>query len=97
GSGVYLLRAYGADGATPPGWPKFTHGWIIASPTPGDVDGDGLLEVVASTREGNLFVWDTPSPAVAGSVQWQGFGGDSQRTKNWSANLVVPTRSAGAP
>jgi hypothetical protein len=90
GSGVYLLRAYGPDGATPAGWPKFTHGWIIASATPGDVDGDGLLEVVASTREGNLYVWDTPSPAVAVSVQWQGFGGDAHNTKNWSAGLAAP-------
>jgi hypothetical protein len=90
GSGGYLLRAFRSDVATPAGWPKFTHGWIVASPTPGDVDGDGLLEVVASTREGKLFVWDTPSPAVAGSVQWQGSGGNARRTQNWSDGLTIP-------
>ena len=26
GSGVYLVRAYRADGSMPAGWPKFTHG-----------------------------------------------------------------------
>jgi hypothetical protein len=93
GSGGYLLRAFSPNGATPAGWPKFTHGWLVAGATPGDVDGDGLLEVVAATREGNLYVWDTPSPAVPGSVQWQGFGADHRNSKNWSAGLAVPTLS----
>jgi hypothetical protein len=91
GSGGYLLRAFDADGATPAGWPKFTHGWLVASAAPGDVDGDGQIEVVAATREGNLYVWDTPSPATPGSVQWQGFGADRRNTKNWSAGLATPT------
>ena len=46
--------------------------------------------MVAATREGNLYVWDTPSPAVPGSVQWQGFGADRRNTKNWSAGLAQP-------
>ena len=68
GSGAYLVRAYTASGATPAGWPKFTHGWHLSSPTPGDVDGDGQIEIVAVTREGNLFVWDTPAPATEAAL-----------------------------
>jgi Subtilase family len=94
GSGGYLLHAFGADGAEPSGWPKFTHGWLVSSPTVGDVAGDGQLEVVAASREGKLYVWDAPSPAVAGSVQWQRFGADRRNTQNWSAGLVSPGRSA---
>ncbi|RIL04993.1 MAG: hypothetical protein DCC71_11965 [Proteobacteria bacterium] len=85
GSGVYLVRAYRADGSTPAGWPKFTHGWHIGSVTPGDVDGDGLIEIVAATREGQLFVWDTPAPATAAAMPWAGFGRDRRNTKNGTA------------
>jgi hypothetical protein len=91
GSGGYLLRAFDVDGIAPAGWPKFTHGWLVASPAPGDVDDDGLIEVVAATREGNLYVWETPAPATPGSVQWQGFGGDRRNSQNWSAGLATPT------
>jgi hypothetical protein len=90
GSGGYLLHAFSENGSEPAGWPKFTHGWLVSSATPGDVDDDGLLEVVAATREGNLYVWDTPSPAAAGSVQWQGFGADRRNSQNWSAGLAQP-------
>ena len=91
GSGGYLLRAFDVDGLQPAGWPKFTHGWLVASPAPGDIDGDGLLEVVAATREGNLYIWETPRRRPPGSVQWQGFGGDRRNSKNWSAGLATPT------
>jgi hypothetical protein len=56
------------------GWPKFTGHWLGASAAMGDIDGDSLLEVVISTREGQLFAWDTPAPIHVGghsSVQWQ--------------------------
>ena len=93
GSGAYLVRAYRGDGSTPDGWPKFTHGWHIGSPTPGDVDGDGLIELVATTREGKLFVWDTPAPATEAALQWAGYGHDRRNTKNTGSgvsNLAGP-------
>jgi hypothetical protein len=93
GSGAYLVRAYRADGSVPPGFPKFTHGWHIASPTAGDVDGDGKIELVATTREGKLFVWDTPAPATAAALPWAGYGRDRRHTKNTTspvANVAAP-------
>jgi len=102
GSGTYLVRAFeilddaaeaGAAGVPvgsavqPPGWPKLTLGWALASPTPGDVDGDGLVEVVATTREGDLFVWDTPAPASVAAIPWQGFGRDRRNTQNLASGV----------
>ncbi len=52
--------AFDASGNPVPGWPKFTGGWTVWTPAIGDVYGDGHNEVVASTREGELFVWRTP-------------------------------------
>jgi hypothetical protein len=74
GSGGYLLHAFNHFGQQPEGWPKFTGNWLATSAAVGDIDGDGLLEVVISTREGQLFAWDTPAPTQASgrsSVQWQ--------------------------
>jgi hypothetical protein len=74
GSGGYLIHAFNHLGREPRGWPKFTGHWLSASAAVGDIDGDGLLEVVISTREGQLFVWDTEGPTHVGgrsSVQWQ--------------------------
>ena len=59
-----MLHAFREDGSEPAGWPKQTGGWLLAAPSVGDVDGDRRLEVVAVTREGFLFVWDTPAPAA---------------------------------
>jgi hypothetical protein len=87
GSGAYLVRAYRSDGAEPEGWPKFTHGWHIGAPTPGDVDGDGMNEVVIISREGKLFVWDTPAPATEAGLPWQGFGRDRRNTKNGQSGV----------
>src|SRR5262249_2747996 len=56
GSGGYLLHAVDADGADAPGWPKFTGGWLIASPAVSQRFGKGQSIAVA-TREGNLYVW----------------------------------------
>jgi hypothetical protein len=57
GSGGYLVHAVDASGATAPGWPKFTGGWIIASPA---VSGRFSIKgqvVAVTTREGMLWVW----------------------------------------
>jgi hypothetical protein len=83
GSGAYLLHAFDVDGIEPEGWPKFTHGWLISSPLLGDVDGDGLIEVATATREGKLYVWNTPAEDGPGAVQWQGFGRDRRNSGHW--------------
>jgi hypothetical protein len=62
GSSGYRLHAIGESGREPEGWPKQTGGWLLAAPAVGDVDGDRRLEVVAVTREGWMFVWNTPAP-----------------------------------
>jgi hypothetical protein len=87
GSGGYLVRAYTSEGATPPSWPKFTHGWLVATPAIGDVDGDGKSEVVALTREGKLFVWNTPARARVAAIPWQGFGRDRRNTRNLESGV----------
>ncbi len=84
GSGGHYLHAYDFYGREPEGWPKFTGGWIAATPAVGDMDGDGLLEVAVPTREGALFVWDTEGPAD-GNIQWSSFAHDARNTGNYGA------------
>ncbi|HEX8067285.1 MAG TPA: S8 family serine peptidase [Thermoleophilaceae bacterium] len=70
GTGLYYLRNLAADGTEGSGWPKFTGGWLLAVPAIGDVDGDDRLEVVARTREGWSFLWETDRPACGTNDEW---------------------------
>jgi hypothetical protein len=79
GSSGDVLHAFREDGTEPRGWPKETAGWLLASPAVGDVDGDGRSEVVAVTRDGFLFVWDTPAHA-GGRGGWPSFRHDARNT-----------------
>jgi hypothetical protein len=95
GTGLYQLHAYGADGTEPAGWPKFAGGWIQATPSVGDADGDGDLEVSALTREGWSFLWSTGTPAcdVAGTStndEWWTFHHDERGTANYGTDARPP-------
>jgi hypothetical protein len=79
GTSGLLLHAFREDGSEPEDWPKNTGGWLFAGPAVGDVDGDGKLEVVAVTREGYLWVWNTPAPAD-GLVEWGSFRHDARNS-----------------
>ncbi|HYC00616.1 MAG TPA: FG-GAP-like repeat-containing protein [Candidatus Limnocylindrales bacterium] len=82
GSAGYFVQAFDGAGTAPLGWPKFTGGWHVANPAVGDIDGDGLAEVVASVREGNLFVWETTAPVNA-ATQWPKKRHDLRNTGNY--------------
>jgi hypothetical protein len=96
GTGGYLVHAVDHRGREPEGWPKFTGHWLAATPAVGDVDGDGKLEVVIPSREGSLFVWDTPGPVQVGgrpAVQWGKFHHDLRNTGNFHAGADAPPRA----
>jgi hypothetical protein len=97
GTGSYILHAIDVNGDEPPGWPKFTNGWIAASPTVGDLDGDGTREVVSVTRDGYLFAWHTGG-SVAGALEWESFHHDRWNSGNYENRLtpgVPPGSDAG--
>jgi hypothetical protein len=63
GSGGYLVHALDALGHEAPRWPKFTGGWIIASPAVGRLGT--RPSVAVTTREGKLWVWRVRGPGSA--------------------------------
>jgi len=94
GTGMYLLHAYNPAGLEPAGWPKLTGGWLAQPAALGDVDGDGLLEVAANTREGNVYVWDTDGPACANNQEWWTYHHDEWNTGNYRRDTRPPDRIA---
>ena len=81
GSGGYYVQGI-ADGRNVPGFPHFTGGWTLGSVSVGDMDGDGRIEVAATTREGNVFIWKTEGKVVANSSGGT-FKGNPRRTGVW--------------
>jgi hypothetical protein len=69
-SGGFFVHAFNALGVEPVGWPKNTGHWVVMSPSVGDVDDDGQLEVVIATRLGDIHVYDLPGPSC-GNVPWR--------------------------
>jgi hypothetical protein len=98
GTGVYFVHAIDACGAEPPGWPKFTNGWITGAPAIGDVTGEGSLDVVATTRDGYMFAWKTKG-TPDGVIQWESFHHDNQNTGSFAHTLDqgVTKRASGPP
>ncbi|MFN8643388.1 MAG: hypothetical protein U0802_17645 [Candidatus Binatia bacterium] len=84
-----------------PGWPRFTNGWMVQGPAVGDLDGDGRLEVVATTREGHLFAWRTDGDEC-GAIPWRRWHHDEWSSSNAGTDArppasLRPQRSRRAP
>jgi len=79
GSSYYDLHAFDVTGSEPEGWPKFTGGWSVATPTSADFDGDGDREAVTGTREGWLLIWETAS-TPGDMAEWPEYGHDPWNT-----------------
>ncbi len=74
-----VLHAFREDGSEPAGWPKHAGGWLLASPAVGNVDRDRAREVVAATRDGWLYVWQTGARQGA-PADWPSFRHDSRNS-----------------
>ncbi|HVA59405.1 MAG TPA: S8 family serine peptidase [Mycobacteriales bacterium] len=101
GTASYDLRAIDAAGNEAPGFPKFTGGWMVNSPSYGPWGSLRTQVLAAGTREGNLFVWSTPTAACAPSGPWPREHHDLFNTSNLDAPgtpslTCAPSAAAGA-
>ena len=97
GSAGYLLHAWNYLGVEPKGFPKYTMGWVLASPAVGDMDGDGLFDVATGTRDGWVFAWKTKAGKTKDAiVEWPNHGHDLHNTSNYH-NPVNPYAKAKSP
>ncbi|HEV7679584.1 MAG TPA: S8 family serine peptidase [Candidatus Dormibacteraeota bacterium] len=82
GSALADIRAIDATGQEAPGFPKFTGGWLVNSPSFGAWGSLGKQVLVSGTREGMLFAWSTPTDACASSGPWPRGHHDLWNTNN---------------
>lgn len=76
--GLWILEH---DGSPKAGMPlAVTTPGIMAPPTLGDLDNDGLLEIAAASRTGRIYVWDTPAALNPFRMPWPVARHDIQRT-----------------
>jgi hypothetical protein len=86
GSGGYFVHAVDACGREPEGWPKMTGQWVISTVAVGDLDGDGTLEAVTTSRDGWTYAWHTKG-RTDGVIQWASFHHDNRNTGNYDVPL----------
>ncbi len=90
GSSGNFLHAFDSTGAEVPGWPKRLGHWMLGTPSVGDIDDDGDLEVVAADRMGYINVWNTPGKGC--SAQWRKFQHDEWNTGSLEADTLRPAK-----
>jgi hypothetical protein len=90
-SGGFYVHAFNALGVEPAGWPKLTGQWQTSATSGGDLDGDGPVEVVQTTRMGTLFVWST-SGATCQPDQWRKFRHDEWNSGTYGKDTRRPAR-----
>ncbi|MCZ7582733.1 MAG: hypothetical protein M5R36_05015 [Deltaproteobacteria bacterium] len=93
GSSGFYVHALSPDGTEPPGWPKYTFNWIIASVAAGDPDNDGLLEIIQPTHEGRLLGWEATGPACTVdrlNATWRRFHHDERNTGYLGTDTLPP-------
>lgn len=70
-----FLVVYNIDGTILPGWPKYTDGIIFTSPATGDINNDGIVEIIVCLqyagnapdyRYGGLYAYDEDGNVLPG-------------------------------
>jgi hypothetical protein len=64
------LFAWHHDGTPVQGWPKQTGDWIWRTPTLADVDKDGDIEVIATSGDGIVHIWDLDGKYDLEKIEW---------------------------
>jgi hypothetical protein len=91
GTALYDVRAVNGNGQEAPGFPKFDGGWMVNSPTFGRFGLLGHQVVAVGTREGDLYLWRTPTTSCAPSGPWPREHHDLFNTSNLDAPHAMPS------
>ena len=51
---IYVFQS---DGSVAPGWPQLMSNWNWATPSVGDLDQDGDLEIIVTSVDGRTYAW----------------------------------------
>ncbi len=93
------LRAFDAAGHEAPGFPKLTGGWVTGGAVFGPLGSMPDQVLVAGTREGELFVWQTAAPASGPRGAWPQVHQNLWNTNDYSGGAMPSdgtTSSGGA-
>ena len=87
GSDDNMMWAWHHDGSNVAGWPT-TMGLsasVVASSSPslGDIDCDGDIEVVVGSSDGKVHAWDCSGTYDPGNIEWGTFHHDVRRTGSY--------------
>ena len=52
---------------------------MVSTPAVGDLNGDTLIEVVAGSYDGRIYIWQVPGVAHSTAVAWGTFRFDAAR------------------
>lgn len=94
-SGLFVHAFNNSSGTNIAGWPKFVGHWQVNTPTIGDMDDDGKLEVIVSDRLGYVHAWNTKGSTCSGSAanaQWRKYRHDEWNTGDFTADTVRPAK-----
>jgi hypothetical protein len=64
------LFALSGAGLVVPGYPRLMTSPSISGVAVGDIDADGLFELVAATWDGWVYAWETPGQALPERADW---------------------------
>jgi hypothetical protein len=86
------LSGAGTPGAL--GWPKFTADWMVANPAIGsfgqdETDAASRQTVIAATRAGDVFAYETAAPACS-PASWPRFHHDNANSGELERDAVSP-------
>lgn len=87
------VHAIAPDGRLHADYPQMMVSSSISGVAAGDIDDDGLFELVAATWDGWVYAWDTDGPALPGRAEWPMRGIDARNTGVFRKGLDP----AGAP
>jgi hypothetical protein len=94
GSASLDLNAISGAGAPISGWPKFTGDWMVADAAIGsfgvdETAADANQSVIAATRAGTVFAYDTGAPACS-DASWPRFHHDNANSGVFERDAVSP-------